>query len=185
MSGRFERFLPGKSPAERCRLEALMGELAPHLTELHWAEIAVRCWDEWEAQCADPADAPHRAFLERQERRQASHGAAQSTSTSSGRVELLQWSDDPLKRVPASVYLPLISGVEVSATGTCRCPHPDHEDRHPSCKAYGPRWKCFACGAGGTVIDLGELYSGIPASGASYWELRDWIIDRLGSEVSP
>ena len=28
---------------------------------------------------------------------------------------------------------------------------------HPSCQTYGTTWRCFSCGAGGTVIDLGTL----------------------------
>jgi hypothetical protein len=38
------------------------------------------------------------------------------------------------------------------------CPNPDHPDAHPSMGIYlgakGPRWKCHACGEGGTAIDL-------------------------------
>ena len=38
-----------------------------------------------------------------------------------------------------------------------RCPHPDHEDRHPSVSmrissGIG-RWRCWSCGRGGTAID--------------------------------
>jgi len=42
----------------------------------------------------------------------------------------------------------------------CRCPLPDHEDRDPSASytpADGDRpelWHCFACGVGGTAVDL-------------------------------
>lgn len=41
------------------------------------------------------------------------------------------------------------------------CPNPDHPDTHPSMTVYdaarSQRWKCHACGEGGTAIDLWML----------------------------
>ena len=41
-------------------------------------------------------------------------------------------------------------GHDVPPSGLVRCPNPDHEDRHPSCKVYdderGGHAHCFACG---------------------------------------
>jgi len=105
------------------------------------------------------------------------HGTATSTSTAAGRVELSD--NDPLKAMPAAVYLPALAGVEVSSTGRCRCPMPDHEDVHPSAMAYGTRWTCFSCGAGGSIIDLASALSGIAATGSDYWRVRDWILHHL------
>ncbi|MBW3641883.1 MAG: molecular chaperone, partial [Actinobacteria bacterium] len=38
------------------------------------------------------------------------------------------------------------------------CPNPDHPDAHPSMSVFtgqrSQRWKCHACGDGGTAIDL-------------------------------
>lgn len=100
-----------------------------------------------------------------------------STSTVAGRVEFDH--DDPLRRIPASEYLPLIAGVEVPSSGRCRCPMPDHEDERPSAKAYGIRWVCFSCGASGTIIDVAAAVYGLPASGPDYWRVRDRIVEAL------
>jgi hypothetical protein len=43
-------------------------------------------------------------------------------------------------------------GIEVSRRNKALCPF--HDDRHPSLSFKGGRFKCFACGAGGDVIDL-------------------------------
>lgn len=45
-------------------------------------------------------------------------------------------------------------GYELNRSGFMRCPF--HEERTASFRVYadGKRWKCFGCGAGGTVIDF-------------------------------
>jgi DNA primase len=54
------------------------------------------------------------------------------------------------------------------------CPNPDHPDVHPSMGVYdrggGQRWKCHACGAGGTAIDL-LMISGSLGAGEAIREL--------------
>ncbi len=35
-----------------------------------------------------------------------------------------------------------------------RCPHPEHEDKNPSCKVYAQGFKCYACDARGDVFKL-------------------------------
>jgi hypothetical protein len=56
---------------------------------------------------------------------------------------------------------------------------PDHQDVHPSAKAYGERWQCFACGAGGSIIDVASAVYGLSATGPEYWRLRDRIVEAL------
>jgi hypothetical protein len=113
------------------------------------------------------------------------HGTPTSTSTDKGRVELPE-HDDPLKRIPAAVYLPAIAGVDVSSSGRCRCPMPDHPDEHPSAKAYGTRWVCFSCGAKGDVIKLASEIYAIEGRGEGYWQLRDRIVEALdGAPMDP
>ena len=48
-------------------------------------------------------------------------------------------------------------GIEYKAknnTTFYRCVNPMHEDRHPSMSVRNNRFKCFACGVGGSTIDL-------------------------------
>jgi hypothetical protein len=60
------------------------------------------------------------------------------------------------------------------------CPNPDHPDQHPSMSVYPgrrghPRWKCHACGEGGTAVDLLMITTRVDAGQA----LRD-LANRAG-----
>ncbi len=164
---------------------SVRADLFRYVAERHEADCSANlAWQaaehtEWERQ-GRPI---HLDEDEPRKRRSPHHGTPTSTSTGSLRVALPD--GDLLKQIPANQYLPAFTGEVVSAAGRTRCPSPDHPDVHPSTKCYGTRWTCFSCGAGGTIVDAGELVSGIPATGASYFELRAWIMDQLGLGVRP
>jgi hypothetical protein len=107
-----------------------------------------------------------------------SHGTATSTSTRRGRVQFPDHGD-PLKSIPADVYLPILTGEVVSASGRTRCPMRDHPDEHPSAKAYGTRWVCFSCGAKGGIIEAAAEAYGVEPMGSGYLKLRDRIVRDL------
>lgn len=51
---------------------------------------------------------------------------------------------DPLRNVPASVYVPKLTGRTVNAGGWCQCPfHKGGAERTPSLKVAGVVWSCF------------------------------------------
>lgn len=50
-------------------------------------------------------------------------------------------------------------GVKVDRHGKFLCPF--HDDRTPSGKVYGERWRCYGCGAHGDVIDLVMRMNGL------------------------
>lgn len=96
--------------------------------------------------------------------------------------------DDPYKRIPAAAYFALLAGITVPARGgLVRCPA--HKDEHPSCSvsATEPVWKCHACGAGGTIYDLGSAVLGGPTGpalrGDEFKRARAYVVDVLGEEV--
>ncbi|MFP4554783.1 MAG: toprim domain-containing protein [Actinomycetota bacterium] len=68
--------------------------------------------------------------------------------------------DELLRRVDLAALLDRVTPSPSSGRGRrrrWRCPHPDHEDRHPSVsirivEGVG-RWRCWSCGRGGTAID--------------------------------
>ncbi|MBO4801381.1 MAG: toprim domain-containing protein [Bacteroidaceae bacterium] len=67
-------------------------------------------------------------------------------------------------------------GIELGTRGKwreCRCPNPQHEDCHPSCKVNVKknRFKCFSCGCGGNNIDLVRL-----VRGCSYMDAVAWLL---------
>jgi hypothetical protein len=131
--------------------------------------LQLECDDRAADYTADPVDDEPR------KRRRPHHGTATSTSTGSDAVEFDH--EDPLKRIPATEYLPVIAGTEVLSSGRCRCPMPDHEDVHPSAKAYGTRWKCFSCGEKGGIIEVASATYGIGTTGPDYLLLRDRIVE--------
>lgn len=61
-----------------------------------------------------------------------------------------------------------------------RCPHPDHEDRWPSCAVHVRLFHCHACAAGGSIIDLGALLYGIEPRGSSFFRIRELLLADLG-----
>ena len=69
---------------------------------------------------------------------------------------------DPLRAVPLPVAFEILTGEPVPPSGMVRCPAPGHEDLHPSCRVGDSHFRCFGCGARGSVYDLGSLLSGIP-----------------------
>jgi hypothetical protein len=166
----FERFNKalGRCPASfRCEVDAHCESTAGD-----WALLALEAEDAVEdanGGYAPPASSKRRSVL---------HGTPHSTSTGSNRVEFEH--DDPLKQIPASQYLPALTGEVVSSTGRTRCPSPHHPDEHPSAKCYGTRWVCFSCGAGGSIIDAASAIYAIEPTGSGYREIRRRLLADLG-----
>jgi hypothetical protein len=106
-----------------------------------------------------------------------------ATSTRPGAVALSAW-DDPLKAVPPAVYFEAVAEIVVPPNGWVSCPMPDHEDRHPSCKVTSTHWRCWSCGAGGSIIDLGAAVYGLEPRGSGYHEIRRRLLVDLGLGVS-
>jgi hypothetical protein len=96
---------------------------------------------------------------------------------------------DPLLDVSPIVYVAALTGREPGWGGKVRCPfHAGGEERTPSLHAYEDAedgWYCFACGEGGTVIDLAAKLWRIEARGAGYHELRRRLAgELLGREAA-
>jgi hypothetical protein len=75
---------------------------------------------------------------------------------------------DPYRLIAASVYFPVLAGVEVPASGNMHCPSPAHPDEHPSFSVNGTVFHCHAemCPAEGTIYDLHALMTGRPVGDA-------------------
>ncbi len=85
---------------------------------------------------------------------------------------------DELQSVPATFYVPALTGRDVGRDGKSQCPfHAGGEERTPSLQVYTPptgpgSWFCFACQRGGSIIDLGALLYDLAPRGRGYWEIR-------------
>jgi Bifunctional DNA primase/polymerase, N-terminal/CHC2 zinc finger len=87
--------------------------------------------------------------------------------------------EDPLRSIPATVYVPLLTGRTLDGAGNILCPF--HQEVEPSLHCYeGDRgWYCFGCGRGGTIIDFGAATYGIEPRGRGFHDLRR----RLAAEL--
>lgn len=79
-------------------------------------------------------------------------------------------ADDPLRSIPASVYVPALLGVEPGRDGKIGCPF--HADSTPSLHVYDDHWYCYGCERGGSIIDLGAELYGITPRGRGYHDVR-------------
>jgi hypothetical protein len=88
-------------------------------------------------------------------------------------------SGDPLRQLPATVYVPVLLGREVDSAGNVLCPF--HTEVEPSLHVYdGDRgWFCFGCGRGGSIIDLGAALYGITPRADGYRAIRQRVASRL------
>lgn len=89
---------------------------------------------------------------------------------------------DPVLAVPLEDVWPLLCAGDV-VRGMAPCPHPDHDDRSPSASVRGTRWRCFGCGAKGSIIDLGGFAYGMVPRGRDYFDIRNRVAALLGEEA--
>ena len=91
---------------------------------------------------------------------------------------------DPLRSIPATVYVPALLGVELGRDHKALCPF--HAEEEPSLHAYdGSRgWFCFGCGRGGSIVDLGAHLWGVEPRGRGYHELRRRLAAELLARAS-
>lgn len=72
---------------------------------------------------------------------------------------------DDLHAIPATVYVPLLTGREVGRDGKACCPvHGGGAERSPSLHAYPDAergWYCYGCSKGGDVLDLVAHMTGL------------------------
>jgi hypothetical protein len=104
--------------------------------------------------------------------------STEAMSTNPSRVAASA-GDDPLKTVPPHVYFEAVAGIVVPPKGWVSCPKPGHLDRRPSCKVTNTHWRCWSCGAGGSIIDFGAALYGLEPTGRGYWEIRDRLVADL------
>ncbi len=103
---------------------------------------------------------------------------------------------DPLLEIPATEYVPLLTGRPLGRDGKTVCPfHAGGQERTPSLHAYpgDGGWACFgSCPAppgcrhlGGDIIAFGAALYGIEPRGSGYHEIRQRIAaDLLKQEAA-
>ena len=89
-----------------------------------------------------------------------------------GTVEPRDPRGDPLLAIPPTVYVPVLVGTPLNRDRKVSCPF--HDDRTPSLHAYGRGrgWRCFGCGACGSIFDLAARLWGLRTRGRDFRELR-------------
>lgn len=96
------------------------------------------------------------------------------------RFEPYDRNADPLLDLDLRDVWEQLTGDEPNASGRVRCPNPDHDDRWPDCSPREHDWRCFGCGAHGSIIDLGALLYGIEPRGRGFHTIRQRLLADLG-----
>jgi hypothetical protein len=81
--------------------------------------------------------------------------------------------DDVLLNVPASEYVPILTGRQLGRDFKVACPF--HEDRTPSMHAWPDASRgfcCFGCGRSGDIYTFGGLLYGLEPRGPEFREIR-------------
>lgn len=105
---------------------------------------------------------------------------AKSTRTP-GTDEPYDRTTDPLLDVDLREVWEDLTGESIRFDRT-RCPHPEHPDRNPACKVFADGFRCFACSAYGSIIDLGGLLYGIEPRGKGFHDIRRQLLSDLGMD---
>jgi hypothetical protein len=96
-------------------------------------------------------------------------------------------ADDALRAVPATVYIPALTGRAVGLNGKVRCPfHARGEERTPSLHAYpdpDQGWFCWGCSRGGTIVDFGASLYEIEPRGRGYHDIRRRLAQDLLTHI--
>jgi hypothetical protein len=83
-----------------------------------------------------------------------------------------------LLAIPATTYVPALTGRQPNRAGKIHCPF--HDDHNPSLQLYDHGWYCFgACRTGGSIYDFGALLFGLDTRGHEFLQLRQ----RLATEL--
>lgn len=85
-----------------------------------------------------------------------------------------------LKGIDAETYVEALTGEEVPPSRKICCPLPDHDERTPSFHVRGTTWRCFGCGAHGTIYDLAAAVSGRELRGRDFLEIHGELLERFG-----
>ena len=83
-----------------------------------------------------------------------------SSRRPSRRVRPFWGAHDPLQTIPATEYVPAITGRPVGCDGKAQCPfHAGGQERTPSLHAYPDDggWYCYGCDAGGDIYVLAAM----------------------------
>jgi Bifunctional DNA primase/polymerase, N-terminal len=94
---------------------------------------------------------------------------------------------DPLHRIPASVYVPTLTGRSIDRRGYVRCPfHSAGGERTPSLRIYDHGWKCYGCGLAGAIYQLAGLLGGwtLPLSSPDRRAIRATLLDVFGAVLT-
>lgn len=93
--------------------------------------------------------------------------------------------DDALARIPATVYVPSLTGRPLDRRGYARCPfHGGGQERTPSLRAWADPergWHCFGCNRGGSIYQLAALLRSdpLPLRGAAFLAVQDALLDHF------
>lgn len=91
--------------------------------------------------------------------------------------------DDPLKRIPAALYVERLTGQAPDRGGFITCPfHSGGQERTPSLRVFDDGgWFCFGCNQGGGIYQLAALIGGypLPLRGADFLSVQETLLNHF------
>ena len=93
---------------------------------------------------------------------------------------------DPLHRIPATVYVPRLTGRPINHRGYVHCPI-HGTDSVPSLKVYADGgWKCYGCNVGGRIYQLAALLGGwpLPLTHDARRSVRGLLLEEFARELT-
>jgi Bifunctional DNA primase/polymerase, N-terminal len=97
--------------------------------------------------------------------------------------------DEPLRDIPASVYIPRLTGRAISSDDFIQCPfHKGGIEKTPSLKIAGTLWACYGCDPprhkqcmGGNIFDFaGYLrHAPVPLRGVDFIEAKQFLMEEF------
>lgn len=85
-----------------------------------------------------------------------------------------------LEGIEAVDYVFRLTGAEPNRAGYVHCPLPDHDERTPSFSCKGTRWRCYGCGAHGSIYELAGILWDLPRSGADFRRIHERLVEVFG-----
>lgn len=85
-----------------------------------------------------------------------------------------------LEGIEAVDYVFRLTGAEPNRAGYVHCPLPGHDERTPSFSCRETRWRCYGCGAYGSIYELAGLLWGLPRFGRDFRAIHERLVEVFG-----
>jgi len=79
--------------------------------------------------------------------------------------------------ISAEDYVERLTGEVPSTTGFLCCPLPDHDERTPSFRVRDEFFRCWGCGAHGSIYEFAGLLWGLARQGSDFRRIHERLVE--------